>query len=61
MTNKEFKQARESLSLSTSELAEELGMGKHGARWIRRIEEGGKYKPSDKLLKSFERLIKERS
>lgn len=63
MLNKQnFKQNRLKLGLSQAQLAKELGLGKSGDRWIRRIESTNEKdkdnKPSPQLIKAFELLIK---
>ncbi len=40
MTAAEFKQARQTLGYNPAEMAAALGLGKHGARTIYRIEAG---------------------
>jgi DNA-binding transcriptional regulator YiaG len=40
MTKEEFKDARRALCYSQQALADEWGMGEHGARTIRRWEQG---------------------
>lgn len=62
MNKKQFKQNRLKLRLSQAQLAKELGLGKNGDRWIRRIESTNEKdkdnKPSTQLIKAFELLIK---
>jgi len=55
MTPQEFKQNRKSLNLTQSQLAEELGLAKHGKTTIRRIEAGAN--ASGLLFRCFELLI----
>lgn len=47
-----FKQARLELSLSQTELAEKLGLGKGGQSYISKIETGLKI-PSNRLIKAL--------
>jgi len=55
MNKQQFKQARKKLNLTQSQLAEELGLAKHGKTTIRRIEAGAN--ASGLLLRCFELLI----
>lgn len=61
MNKQQFKQNRLKLGLSQAQLAKELGLGKSGDRWIRRIESTNEKdkdnKPSPQLLKAFNLLL----
>ena len=63
MNKQQFKQARKTLNLSCDKFAQELGLkGKNRDRWIRRIEdarpEAEKFKPSQRLIKNAEALLR---
>jgi len=55
MNKEQFKANRQSLKLSQRQLAEELGLAKHGNTTIRRIEAGAN--ASGLLLRCFELLL----
>jgi len=63
VNKQQFKQARKTLNLSCDKFAQELGLkGKNRDRWIRRLEdtrpEAEKFKPSQRLIKNAEALIR---